>query len=132
MSHPRTDSDKERFAALLIQGETLTAAASAVGISRVTASRWRSDSVVREAITDHRAGVRAHTMHHLGDLTSAALDRVRVILADPDTPSSVIARLLALLLSESRLHNEAIEISERLDLIEARLTPAPEELPNAI
>jgi hypothetical protein len=131
MSHPRTDTDKERLAALLISGATLTAAAAEVGVSRITASRWRSDPVVLESISAHRSEVRSSISHRLGDLTTAALDRAERILADPETAPSVIARLLALLLAESRLYIETTELAERLDRMEHRLAHK-EELPDEI
>jgi acyl carrier protein phosphodiesterase len=131
MSHPRTDADKERFAALLVSGATLTDAAAHLGIARATASRWRLDPVVLDAFMAHRCEVRSSISYRLGTLTTAALDRAEQLLANTETPPSVIVRLLALLLAESRLYIETTELSERLDRMEHRLAHK-EELPDEI
>ena len=119
MSQPhRTDAEREQFAALLASGSSITAAAESLGISRKTASRWRHDPVVLDALATYRGIIRDETVSRLTSLTRRALDRAEKLLDDPETPAAVIVRLLGLLLAESRSFTDLVEFAERLDRLE--------------
>lgn len=120
MTHPRQESEREHFAALLVAGRSLTEAAAKVGISRNTATRWRASPDVEAAIDEHRREVRANVSHRLAAFVGMALERAESLLADPDTPPTVVARLLAVALAESRLWVDTEEVLRRLDALEAR------------
>lgn len=123
MTYPRPPADRERFAALLIAGHSLSEAAAAVGISQNTASRWRTSPEVETALDEHRREVRAHVSHRLAAFVQTALERSESLLADPDTPPQVIARLLGLALAESRLWVDVEEVLRRVERLEARTAP---------
>lgn len=78
--------------------------------------------MVIEAISSHRTEVRTAIGNRLQTLTMKALDRAGNLLADPETPPSVIVRLMGLLLAEHRLYVETTELAERLDRMEHHLT----------
>lgn len=132
MGHPRNSADRERFAALLIAGTPLTDAAREVGISRNTAQRWRHDPQVVEALEQYARDLRASVTQRLSGFLTMSLDRAEELLRDPDTPPQVLARLLGLALSESRLWIDTAEILDRLDRLELSHTdtadPLTEEL----
>lgn len=122
MTHPRTPPEREQFAALLIAGHTMAAAAAAVGISRSTATRWRMAPDVEHALDEHRREVRANVSHRLAAFTAAALERAERLLNDPDTPPAVIARLAAMALAESRQWADVEEVLRRLERLEHHST----------
>ena len=130
MPYPRPPADRERFAALLIAGHSLSDAAAAVGISQNTASRWRTSPEVETALEEHRREVRASVSHRLAAFVDTALERAESLLADPTTPPQVVARLLAVALAESRLWVDTEEVLRRLDRLEHHTTadPLAEEL----
>jgi len=123
VTHPRQESDRERFASLLIAGMSISDAATEVGISRTTASRWRASPEVESLLDAHRQEMRAHVSHRLASFVETALDRSERLLEDPDTPPSVIARLLATALAESRLRVDTDEVLRRLEALERHEEP---------
>jgi hypothetical protein len=118
MTHPRTDSDREHFAALIIAGRSLTDAAAQVGISRTTATRWRASPEVADVIEAHRREVRLNVSDRLTSFVDVALDRAGALLNDPDTPPTVVARLVAVALAECRQWADNDDMLRRLNRLE--------------
>lgn len=114
----RTDAERERFAALLATGTTITDAAVELGISRKTATRWRQDPVVLDALALYRSVIRDETTDRLSSLTRQALDRAEEILNDHRTPVATVVRLIGLILSEGRIFTDLGEFSDRLVRLE--------------
>jgi hypothetical protein len=120
MTHPRPETDREKFAALLISGANIGDAAAALGISRTTATRWRDSVEVADAIEAHRRDVRASISTRLTTVAATALERAESLLDDPETPPTVVVRLLATVLAEARLRADVDEVLRRLEVLEAR------------
>ena len=116
--HQRTDTERERFAAMLVAGVPVTEAAETIGISRATAQRWKHDPDIVEALAEYRSELRSSSSVRLTSLASVALVRAEQLLTDPETPPAIVVRLIALLLAESRTFVETIELVERLDRLE--------------
>lgn len=129
MTPPRNDPSKERFAALVIGGASIAEAATALGVSPKTGNRWRHDPIVEAAFEQYRQELRANTSSRLAELGGLAMDRAKDLLLAPDTPPQVIARLLGLVLAESRQWIEAEEVLRRLDRLEALATADDEDEP---
>lgn len=106
------------------EGRGLTAAAEAAGMSRATAWRTlqREDvaEMVAEVDRERRASVIewARTIRGLADLIS---DEVVQLLDDDPTPATV-CRLASVLIPEVRHLVETVDLVERLEQLEERMT----------
>lgn len=124
MARSEHDPDRHAFALALAAGLSSEAAGDAVGISRSTAYRWRSDPAVQATIEAARQSIERSVTGRMSDLLSETMGRAMDIAKDKNTPPSVIVRLLAVLLSESRQWAETGEILQRIAQIEEHLSPA--------
>lgn len=117
MSHSK-EIRRERFAALVAEGALISVAAAAVGISVNTATAWLAHPDVIAFLDEQRAALRAGTSEQLLRFASSALTRAEELLASPDTPPGVIARLTALALMEMRAWVEIADLTERIEMLE--------------
>ena len=120
MSQEKTPRDlrREKFAGLVAEGMAIGAAASEVGISPNTASRWMNDPDVVAYLADQSERLRAVTADRLVRFASQALTRAEYLLEDPKTPPGVVARLVAFAFAESRAWVEIDELIRRIEAVE--------------
>jgi len=84
-------SDAQRqVVAALAQGRTITAAARQAQLHRSTIHNWLNDiPAFREALADARSQYSAQLRDEMKELSGAALETLRTLLQDPQTPAPV-------------------------------------------
>ncbi len=93
-------SPKQREVLLaLVQGSTISAAASAAGLHRSTIHNWcRENTVFRAALRDAESQHATAVMDGYRELTANALERLSILINDEATPASVRLRAITLVL----------------------------------
>ncbi len=76
--------------AALAEGRSIVRAAAASGIHRTTIHNWvRTSEAFRAAVEQARSHFHACVADQLNELSAAALDTLRQLLASPDTPPAL-------------------------------------------
>ena len=79
---------KNQAIAALLELPTIRAAAEAVGVGESTLYRWLGNDSFREAYAAARAEVVRHAVANLQRSTSEAVEALREVLNDSETPAS--------------------------------------------
>ncbi|MFN7919652.1 MAG: SEC-C metal-binding domain-containing protein [Bryobacteraceae bacterium] len=118
--------------AALLAGETVSAAARDHQIHRSTIHDWiRRDSRFGSALEQGREYLQTRLFDDIQDLAALALDRIRQLLADPNTAPAVVLRAATLILKMATVapaHQDPSPepASERTQDQPIRQNPAPE------
>jgi hypothetical protein len=95
----------------LAQGTTITAAAAAANLHRATIYKWLNTQKDFEVRTDHILTLR----DELKDLSGIALATLRALLADPQAPAAVRARVPLAILERPQFPNPVWYLPEFTD-----------------
>src|SRR5579883_1071704 len=101
-SFARLTSQQQDVVVRLSAGETITAAAQALGIHRTTIHHWRrTDPHFALALADAQADHASHCQQQLASRTDAALQALDHLLTDERTPATMRIKAVQLVLSAS-------------------------------
>jgi len=94
---PTPDTDlspvQQQVVAALAQGRTITAAAAAAQLHRSTVHAWiNTVPAFQAALTEARSQYTAQLRDEMKELSGTALETLRTLLQDPQTPSAVRLR----------------------------------------
>jgi hypothetical protein len=96
-THPTPKSElsgvQQRVVAALAQGRTITAAAAEAQLNRCTVHEWlNAVPAFRAALAEARTQYTAQLRDEMKELSATALETLRTLLQDPQTPSAVRLR----------------------------------------
>jgi transposase-like protein len=123
---------QSQVAAALAEGSSVTAAARSAGIHRTTVHHWmRTSAEFRAAVERARSDFEAALADELRDISASALQTLRSLLSNPESPPSVRLRAALAVLEdpcfpkpgwqpgESTARPPRLSIEEQFDAIEA-------------
>jgi transposase-like protein len=109
-------------AAALAKGHTMTAAAQAAGVSRMTVYRWLSQQPFQAAVSRARSEYVLTLRDDLKELSVRALAALHAILDDPQTPAAVRLRAVTFILKRPQSPDPGWTLPESI------LSPKEDEL----
>lgn len=112
------EKTRERILAGLLANTTVTATASATGISEATIYRYLKNDDFKLEYEERRRAMLADNCHALQAGMSKAIEELVAVIDDDDTSPQVRLNAIDMLLRHSYRLTEQIEIMERLDKLE--------------
>ncbi len=108
--------------AAILRCPTLAEAAKAIGVARVTVSRWMTDSTFKRELSKAEGDLIASATRRLATLTEKAIRTLEQLLQDKDTPAPVRVRA-ALGVLESMVKLKSFQnLEERVSDLEGSIT----------
>lgn len=108
--------------AAILRCPTLAEAAKAIGVARVTVSRWMTDSTFKRELSKAEGDLIASATRRLATLTEKAIRTLEQLLQDKDTPAPVRVRA-ALGVLESMVKLKSFQnLEERVSDLEGAIT----------
>jgi hypothetical protein len=101
--------------AALAQGRTVTAAAKNADVHRNTIYNWLNDPAFKTAVEGAESEYVAILSDGMRDLAALALDTLRNLLEDPDTPPAVRLRTALAILQRPQFPNRGWNLPERIE-----------------
>jgi hypothetical protein len=101
--------------AALAQGRTVTAAAQDADVHRNTIYNWLNDPAFKTAVEGAESEYVAILSDGMRDLAALALDTLRNLLEDPDTPPAVRLRTALAILQRPQFPNRGWNLPERIE-----------------
>jgi transposase-like protein len=115
--------------AALAEGRSVVRAAAASGIHRSTIHNWiRTSEDFRAAVEQARSHFRAIVADQLNELSGAALDTLRHLLASPDTPPALRLHAALAVLERPGYPEPGWQLPEPVGRISARIPKPPVEI----
>lgn len=112
---------QKKAVGVLITNWDVAAAATAVGVSRVTLYTWLVKAEFKAALDTSSGLALENVSRGLVALSTAALDTLRQVLDDPNTPAGVKIRAAEVILSNLLKLRVEIELERRILALEERV-----------
>ena len=112
------EKTRERILAGLLANTTVTATASATGISEATIYRYLKNDDFKREYEERRRDMLADNCHALQASMGKAIKELVAVIDDEDTSPQVRLNAIDMLLRHSYRLTEQVEIMERLEKLE--------------
>lgn len=115
--------NQERAVLALLAEPTITAAAKATGVNDVTIWRWLQNPVFQSRYRAARRQVVEASIANLQQATGEAVQALRDVMNDPGAPAGSRVSAAKTVLDTALQAVELLDLSERVDALEAVATP---------